>query len=310
MEAIEKVKRREYDIVFMDHMMPDMDGIEATAEIRDWERQQQENGSGRKPVPIIALTANAVSGMKEMFLEKGFNDFLAKPIDVPKLDIIMGRWIREEKKVREENRGEENKEEEGFLDTFSVDGLDLQAGKNRYHEKPYLEILRAYYTHTPAILEKLRYLTEKPLSEGSISDYIITVHGLKGSSYGICAEAAAKQAEALENAARNRDIERAKTGTAPLIETVGKLLQDIGALLEKTSAAEPAKPQAASPDKALLAEFLEACKHYRTGVMEETLVKLEGYEYESGGGLVAWLRKQADDLEYDAIRERLEKELL
>ncbi|MHC6202522.1 hybrid sensor histidine kinase/response regulator [Breznakiellaceae bacterium SP9] len=302
MEAIELVKRREYDIVFMDHMMPEMDGIEATAKIRDWERLQQENGGGRKPVPIIALTANAVSGMKEMFLEKGFNDFLAKPIDLSKLDDILEKWIHAEKKLQEENK------EEGFLDAFAVDGLDLQAGKNRYRQKPYLDILRVYYSHTPTLLEKLRRLMEKPLSEESLADYIITVHSLKGSSYGICAQTAAKQAEVLEKAARNGAAEPAET--ACLIGTVEKLLQNIGALLEKAAAIEPAKPRAASPDKALLAEFLEACNRYQAGLMEETLAKLEGYEYEAGGELVTWLRKQADDLEFDAIQERLGKELL
>ncbi|MCL2044739.1 MAG: response regulator [Treponema sp.] len=86
-EAIERVKSEDYDLIFMDHMMPEMDGIEATAAIRAF----------NKNVPIIALTANAVSGMKEMFLEKGFNDFLAKPIDVSKLDETLVRWIPKEK---------------------------------------------------------------------------------------------------------------------------------------------------------------------------------------------------------------------
>jgi signal transduction histidine kinase/CheY-like chemotaxis protein len=93
-EAVEMVKRHNYDLLFMDHMMPDMDGIEATAAIREWEAEQET----RSPVPIIALTANAVVGMKEMFIEKGFNDFLSKPIDVSVLDEILYRWIPEGKK--------------------------------------------------------------------------------------------------------------------------------------------------------------------------------------------------------------------
>ena len=96
-EAIELIKQRaeqdeDYDLVFMDHMMPEMDGIEACEAIRAWELEHP------KSVPIIALTANAVSGMRELFLEKGFNDFLAKPIDISKLEEILDRWIPREKR--------------------------------------------------------------------------------------------------------------------------------------------------------------------------------------------------------------------
>jgi len=82
-EAIEMIKNNNYDLVFMDHMMPEMDGVETTKCIREFD----------KTLPIVALTANAVSGMKEMFLENGFNDFLSKPIDTIKLNSILGKWI-------------------------------------------------------------------------------------------------------------------------------------------------------------------------------------------------------------------------
>jgi CheY-like chemotaxis protein len=99
-EALELVKQHEYDIVFMDHMMPEMDGIETTAAIRLWEKEQ-ESSTKRKRIPIIVLTANAVSGREEMFIENGFNDFLAKPIDISKLDEMLDRWIPKEKKCVE-----------------------------------------------------------------------------------------------------------------------------------------------------------------------------------------------------------------
>jgi signal transduction histidine kinase/CheY-like chemotaxis protein len=92
-KAIELVKQKEYDIIFMDHMMPGMDGIEATKIIRDWEEQ-----NNKKHVPIVALTANAVSGMREVFIENGFSDFLAKPIDIAKLDEVIDKWISLDKR--------------------------------------------------------------------------------------------------------------------------------------------------------------------------------------------------------------------
>jgi len=85
-ESIEKVKENKYDIVFMDHMMPEMDGIEAVKEIRKLGREYEK-------MPIIALSANAVSGMKEMFLENRFNGFLSKPIIIKELDEILNKFL-------------------------------------------------------------------------------------------------------------------------------------------------------------------------------------------------------------------------
>jgi signal transduction histidine kinase len=78
----------EYDAVFMDHMMPGMDGIEATAIIRALGTEYAKN------IPIIALNANAVAGNEQMFLENGFNAFLPKPFNVMSLDAIVHRWIK------------------------------------------------------------------------------------------------------------------------------------------------------------------------------------------------------------------------
>jgi len=89
-EAIDLIKENDFDIVFMDHMMPDMDGIEAVAEIR-------KLGEKYKSLPIIALTANAVQGAKEMFLLNSFNDFISKPIDIQKMIEILINWLPKEK---------------------------------------------------------------------------------------------------------------------------------------------------------------------------------------------------------------------
>jgi CheY-like chemotaxis protein len=136
-QSIELVKHNEYDIIFMDHMMPEMDGIEATAAIR-----ALKNGRF-KTVPIIALTANAVSGMREMFIEKGFSDFLAKPIDVSKLDEMLVRWIPKEKrksgKEESETKFPQKSEilEDGKKLVILVDDVpaNLRIGKNILSEK-------------------------------------------------------------------------------------------------------------------------------------------------------------------------------
>ncbi|MDR2554429.1 MAG: response regulator [Fibromonadaceae bacterium] len=95
-EAIEKVKANGYDLVFIDHMMPEMDGVEATKLIRKIESENPYYAN----LPIIALTANAVSGVKEMFLSNGFNDFLSKPIDIIDLNSILEKWLPKEKQTK------------------------------------------------------------------------------------------------------------------------------------------------------------------------------------------------------------------
>jgi CheY-like chemotaxis protein len=101
MSAIDAIKTNRYDLVFMDHRMPGMDGIEATEHIRVLGTGDVPEGGEDeyfKNVPIIALTANAVSGTKEMFLQNGFNDFLSKPIDTIKLNAVLEKWIPKEKR--------------------------------------------------------------------------------------------------------------------------------------------------------------------------------------------------------------------
>jgi CheY-like chemotaxis protein/nitrogen-specific signal transduction histidine kinase len=91
--AVELVRKHHYDLVFLDHMMPGMDGIETAAAIRALKEERFLS------LPLIALTANAVFGMREMFLESGFDDYLAKPIEMTKLDEILTRWIPAEKQI-------------------------------------------------------------------------------------------------------------------------------------------------------------------------------------------------------------------
>ena len=86
-EAIDKYGSSDYDVIFMDHMMPGMDGVEAMKRIRELGRDK-----GRDPV-VVALTANAVSGAREMFISEGFDGFIAKPIDISEFERVMRRVL-------------------------------------------------------------------------------------------------------------------------------------------------------------------------------------------------------------------------
>jgi CheY-like chemotaxis protein/nitrogen-specific signal transduction histidine kinase len=304
-EAIEKVRKEDvkYDVIFMDHMMPGMDGIEAARIIRS------EIGTEyAKTVPIIALTANALAGNEEMFLSSGFDAFIAKPIDIMRLDVILNQWVRDRQseetlwKAGQEANEAGTEAADGVLKTANLEGIDLNAGLKRYEtEEIYLRILQSYLTHTPELLEKLRSLSRETLPQ-----YAITVHGLKGASYGICAGEIGGEAEELEFAAKAGEYEQVISKNAAFIAKVETALEGIRKLLDSAAENSSPKRKAAAPDKILLEKLLDASRRFKPAIMENIMAELEGCEYESGGDLIPWLREQIDNLEYDAVREKLE----
>ena len=90
-EALEKIKENRYDLIFLDHMMPEMDGIETLQQAKEMK------SSKNKKTPFVALTANAVSGVRDMFLSKGFDDYLAKPVDGKTLEQMVQKYMPKEK---------------------------------------------------------------------------------------------------------------------------------------------------------------------------------------------------------------------
>ena len=195
--------------------------------------------------------------------------------------------------------------EAGIFDGFIVEGIDLQKGQKNFTPKVYADVLRAWCKHIPAGLEQLRALVREISDAGKLREYVIAAHGLKGSSYGICADSIGKLAETLEHAGRQENLAFIEENNESLIEKASSLHATLMEFFAAQAADEGAKSKAGSPDLALLAEVLAACKQFKSSVMEDALQKLESFEYESGGDLVPWLRDQIDNLEYDAIQERL-----
>ncbi|MDR0671891.1 MAG: response regulator [Oscillospiraceae bacterium] len=303
-EAIERIRAGvRYDLVFMDHMMPEMDGVEATRLIRKLGTPYAET------VPIIALTANALTGNEEMFIANGFDAFLSKPIDVMRLDVLLNQWVRDRQSADVPLRAESERTAppesaaapDALPEGARAGGVDLQSGVRKYNgAQAYAAILRSYVRHTPALLETLRALAEETLPA-----YATAVHGLKGSSYGICADAIGEWAETLESAAKRGDFASVRQENGAFLEKVEALLADLDALLS-TLESEGEKPVKSAPEGALLEKVLEGSRCFDAAAMEEAMAALETYRYETGAELVSWLREQLDDLEYDAIRERLE----
>ncbi|MDR1482871.1 MAG: response regulator [Synergistaceae bacterium] len=292
-DALELMRKHRYDLVLIDHMMPDMDGIETAAAIR------LLPGEHSSDIPLIAFTANAMTGMREMFLENGFNDYLTKPIEPARLSEVMASWIPREKRRQAEDVGVSRS---NLLNGRYVEGIDISAYKKRfYDEESYIEIINAYCVHIPALLDKLKNVTLKTLR-----DYAVNVHGLKGASYGIFAMTIAREAEILEHAAKCGDFEMVSANNASLVKNTEKLLADLNELLADIRERDAEKPVKRSPDEGLLKKMLGASRKFLADEMEDALTELERYEYERDADLIVWLRGQLDNLEYEAIANRLE----
>ncbi|GHU30350.1 hypothetical protein AGMMS50256_17110 [Betaproteobacteria bacterium] len=311
--AIELIReaKLKYNAIFMDHMMPGMDGIEATRIIRE------EIGTEyAKNIPVIALTANAIVDNEDMFLQKGFQAFLSKPIDILRLDFVINHWVRDkelEKKLPVDQRSNRDRrdhiERRRYFDRrkgnnslrLSVDGLDLEQGLTRFgnDEERYLIVLRSYALNTPLMLDQLRGCTAE-----NLPNYAIVVHGIKSSSRGIGAELIGARAEVLEVAAKSGDFAFVDMKTDEFIEAVQTLLANLSAVLQKIERENP-KLQKAEPDADMLAALLEACKSFDIDEVNKAMKELESYKYESGGELVEWLRAQINVMGFRQITERL-----
>jgi signal transduction histidine kinase/CheY-like chemotaxis protein/HPt (histidine-containing phosphotransfer) domain-containing protein len=313
--AIDLIRKGEprYNAIFMDHMMPGMDGIEAVRIIRN-----EIDSEYARTVPVIALTANAILGNEELFLNNGFQSFLTKPIDIMKLNETINRWVRDkemEKALgldRESlltegagDRGEEAKSDEGdlviteMMRTVRVKGLDMGKGLERFggDGKAYMDSLRSYVVHTPALLAAARTL--EPLG-----DYAITVHGIKGSSYGISAEALGQWAEKLEHAAKAGDLALVRAENDGFIEAAEEFIAELTGFLDILEE-KRCRPRKAVPDPALLEKIRDAAENYDMGELETAMEELEQYSYESDAALTPWLREQIDKSEFEEIQIRL-----
>ena len=256
-KSIECVRETRYDIIFMDHMMPEMDGIEAVHIIRN---ECGENGS--RPV-IIALTANAMEGVRETFLENGFQDFITKPLDRRSLHMALLRWVSEEKRTEGEPPAGTDlpEDEEAALEnTMQIPGIDMEEVYSRYSSslEDYLELLELYCLDGRRKLVLLRELWE----QRDYKNYGIEVHGLKSASANVGAMAISKSAKAQEYAVDRGDTAYVDEHVPQLLEAYEAQISQISQFLERTRKPEGADGKARAMEyETFVKEIRQAIEH-------------------------------------------------
>lgn len=226
--AIELLKEKKYDIVFLDHMMPDMDGIETFEKIR----KEQLVGTETK---IIILTANAINGAKEQYIKIGFDDYLSKPIEVELLEAKLKKYLPKSVILDDFKEDIKNEEDISTKKTQSNElydickELDTEVGlKYCMGDMDFYNEVIKEYINGNKVDELVRCFNENDLH-----NYRILIHSVKSNSINVGAVTIAEHAKALELAVKENDISFVEKEHAPFIEEYKTLLDHLNKYLNQ-----------------------------------------------------------------------------
>ncbi|MGN0401124.1 MAG: ATP-binding protein [Acetatifactor sp.] len=314
-DAIKMLESKDIDIVFMDHMMPGMDGVEATNIIRSKPEKYY------KKLPIIALTANAVGGARETFMSNGFDGFLAKPIELSALDRVLKQTLPKEyivkpgdsdnkPKKEQDTVLELSKEESSFID------VNVGLGYIGNNKEAYISILNVYVKKGR---EKLVYL-EELFAQKDWHNYVIEVHALKSSSLSIGAVELSEKAKKLELSGKAGDFGYIMNHHKDMLALYEKVITIGEKLLSGSGETEAAdtKKNDSTPGKALVSEeelkqllgsIKAACREFDLDEIVNKAKEGVGLVYNGEELSVAFERmmEYAEEFEYDSVEKMIDE---
>jgi signal transduction histidine kinase/DNA-binding NarL/FixJ family response regulator len=320
-EAIDKVKAAGYDLVFMDHMMPGMDGTEVSRVIRSLP------GERFKTVPIVALSAHVVAGARDLFLESGMNDFLAKPINAAELNRMLRRWLPQDKIVNtEETEDMEDKianTEETVDDALSllfaelrtIAELDVPAGLSHIGENrpAYIDILRQFCAETDGYLEEIRRFKDYE----NWKEYSIRLHAMKGvfANIGVVsknseAPSLKEWAHRLEMASKDGDTATCAAETDAIVAAISQFRDKLLATSLMPEDAPKEKHQATAKFiSERLSALIEACVSGDSDNADAIAAELETVHVDDETDeILKEIVRAAAALEYETVRDIYRKQ--
>jgi len=300
-EALEKLEHNHYDIIFMDHMMPELDGVETTRIIRRLHPECNDT-------PIIALTANAVSGTKEMFLSEGMNDFVAKPIEVRVIMSKVRQWLPPEKLKKKTLKMQED--EEHSSETIrevpeTIGDLDLDYAIKLLTSKDlFWKVLQDYYH---AISKKASKIEEFYEAQ-DWANYTVEVHALKSASRQIGAIALSELAAELEKAGNVRDVKMIRENTEKMLVKYRSYQPILAPYFE----VEETVGELGDITDAVLSDLFEKMKmaidELDMDEMANVIQEMKQYNYtDAGKEYFEKLQEAVDNIDVDACQEIMEQ---
>ncbi len=291
--CLEMMRHQEFHIVFLDHMMPGMDGIDTL-------HAMQEQGLGER-TPVVMLTANAISGAREMYLNEGFDDFLSKPIMSDKLDKMIVTYLPQTLV----NYEEDMKETESNAPLPEVEEFDFNYALGILRsEEVLLSTLSDFYKTTGVLSQKLSLLFDTITQEESLRSYQIEVHGLKSTAATVGALLLSKLARVLEVAAINKDVERIMMMHPILLDEMEKHRERIVTILPKM---EKEKMQDIHELLSLLDMLSISVKQDDYDTTDAVCAQIQKYEYKDEiEAQVKILATQVLNLEYEEVQKTID----
>jgi CheY-like chemotaxis protein len=307
-EAIDKISVKHYDLIFMDHMMPELDGIETTHIIRRFHEEYND-------VPIIALTANAMEETRSMFLVEGMNDFIAKPIEVKVIGEKLRQWLPKDKIYQmseEERKAAAEKAKESQKD--SLTGKLMQTGRFDVsgaiallgNEQLYWTVLKDYYR----VIDKKKELIRSFYEAQDWKNYTIEVHALKSASRQIGAKALGDLAAKLEKAANDKEYGIIVENQEKLLRMYADCQASLAPFMEdEDAAAEPQKGAISAEELTkLFGELRQAIDDLDMDKIEESVQKIAEYTYpEEQQALLEQLKEAAENMDVDTCLIMIEQ---
>lgn len=289
-ECIEKVRNFRYDIIFMDHMMPEMDGIEAAHIIK-------QRFPSYADVPIIALTANAAGDAREMFLREGMSDFIAKPISLRIITNKIRRWLPSEK-IIPVSKSENKAQPQRILP--DIPELDLKSAMELMgSEKLLLNVIEQYYRSIDKNIAKINASYEN----GNTELLTIEFHSLKSTSKQIGANKLSQMAKDLETAGKNNN-------NIYISENIEKFLDEYKTMKNVLSAyfGNKDNENAENQDiKPLLDELSDALSDMDALQIDDVLEKISQNTSDSDKTYFDGIKAAIDDCDFDKAESILSK---
>lgn len=305
-EAIQLIQETDFDIVFMDHMMPEMDGIETTEAIRGL-------GGKFEHLTIIALTANALQGAREMFLANSFQSFISKPIEVDELTEILIDWLPSEKIVLQPEQGSApataavESESTDFLNIVKeISGINVEIGLSRVSgmEEMYCETLTLFTKKLLSDCDKI----EGFLNDKDINNLAISVHGIKSSLSTIGAMELSGTALELEMASKNKDFDYCEAHFPEFLDQLRSLHKQLFAIIpaENTPVSRPEGTDAFLQEN--VQKALAAADDFDGDLGMEAIHNLLEYNFgEQTNALLERVNNSFLDFDFDAAVDLLNK---